>query len=377
MTQTGKAVLGAAVLMLAVWMASKQFQEKSSPAATGRSPQQQSPTPVVKPSAEEEHLKSHTAYKRRVQDDWASILKWLSSTPRPTEEELQARFLATRIAWAEMDPQALAAAIQALLETGVDATTGLDFQVGLHGLLVGWPTLRVFLLDILAASDPEMASTIASQLLDTTNSADEFATALKSLTRDSLGQADDAALLARFDQMLGHSDWQTSRGFAEAFDLARFIGTPEAALRLATWDGNPQLKAMAMDEFTAEHPEAMMEILNSDSPVSGTPRANIMARADPSSSTQLESVDAYLRRPDLTPEEAATFLKSFPLRSATTGFRLYGKTPSPYTLEQIKAGDLAARELVEEWLVDSALDPLRLELLSLQARLTKWVQQAE
>ena len=377
MTQTRNAVLGATVLLLALWIASKQLREKSSPTSTERNSQRGVSTLIAKPSEEEEYLQSQKASKLRVQDDWASLVKWLGSSPRPTEEEMRARFLATRIAWAEMDPQALASAIQALLDTGVDATTGLNFQVGPHGLLVGWPTLRVFLLDILATSDPEMASIIASQVLDTTASADEFANALKSLTRNSLGQADDGELLTRFDQMLGRSDWQTSRGFAEAFDLARFIGTPQAAQSLAAWDGNPALKAMAMDEFTAEHPEAMMEILNSDSPVSGTPRANIMARADPSNSTQSESVDAYLHGPDLLPEEAATFLKSFPLRSATTGYRLYGKTPSPYTHEQIKAGDLAARELVEKWIADPALEPLRPELLSLQTRLTKWVQQAE
>ena len=102
-----------------------------------------------------------------------------------------------------------------------------------------------------------------------------------------------------------------------------------------------------------------------------------MARADPSNLKQLDSVDAYLRRPDLSPEEAATFLKSFPLRSATTGYRLYGKTPSPYTYEQIKAGDLAASQLVENWTADPTLEKFRPELLSLQTRLTKWVQQAK
>ena len=45
----------------------------------------------------------------------------------------------------------------------------------------------------------------------------------------------------------------------------------------------------------------------------------------------------------------AAFLDSFPLCSATTGFRLYGRTPAPYNCEQIKAGDLAVKEQVAPW----------------------------
>ena len=377
MTRAWKATLGAAALLLALFFASQQLQKNSSAATVEKSRHHLRTSPTAKPAEENESSHSPSASQPSIQDDWAALLKWLGSSPRPTDEEVCARLLAARLSWTQMDPQERADAIAELLASGVDAITGLDFQVGPHGLLAGWPTLRVFLLDILATSDPEMATVTASQVLDTTASAEEFATALKSLTRDGLARAENKELLVRFGQMLGHQDWQTSRGFAEAFDLARFIGTPEAALRLAAWEGNAQLKSMALDEFTADHPEAMMEILASDSPVSGTPRASIMARADPSNLKQLDSVDAYLRRPDLSPAEAATFLKIFPLRSATTGFRLYGKTPSPYTYEQIKAGDLAASQLVENWTADPTLEKFRPELVSLQTRLTKWVQQAK
>ncbi len=377
MTQAQKVALGAALLLLALWVASQQLPKNSSADALEKNHRRPHAVQSAKPTEEDEPIDSLSEPKPSVQDDWASLLKWLTSSPRPTTEEIRSRLLAIRLLWTQMDPQERAASIAELLASGVDATTGLDFQVGPHGALVGWPTLRVFLLDILATSDPEMASATANQLLDTTASADEFATALKSLTREGMSRADDGELLVRFDQMLGHPDWRTSRGFAEAFDLARYIGTPEAALRLAAWEGNPQLKSMAMDEFAAEHPEAMMEILDSQSTVSASQRASIMARADLSNSTQLDSVDGYLRGPDLSPVEAATFLKSFPLRSATTGYRLYGKTPSPYTYEQIKAGDLAASRLVEEWAADSALEKFRPELLELQTRLTKWVEQAK
>ena len=376
MSQARKGALGAAILLLALGLASQQPWKTSTTAAVERIRYRPSAAPAVVSTEEAEPIPFPGPSDPSIQDDWAALLKWLKSTPSPTEEKIRSRLLAIRLAWTQLDPQERAAAIAELLASGIDAATGLDFQVGPHGLLAGWPTLRVFLLDILATADPEMASATASQVLDSTTSGDEFATALKSLTREGIARADDSTLLERFDQMLGHTDWQRSHGFAEAFDLARFIGTQEAARRLVTWQGNPELKSMAMDEFAADHPEAIMEILAGDSPVVDTPRASIMARADPSQNTQLDSVDDYLRRPDLTPAEATTFLKSFPLRSATTGYRLYGETPAPYTFEQIKAGDLAAAQLVETWIADPALEKLRPELQSLQARLTKWVEQA-
>jgi hypothetical protein len=374
MTSARKGMRGLAVLSLAIVAALWFSNERASVAESEKTtpPSRQRPT-----RTEPDETSVNAASARRVRQDWEALLKWIRSSPPPGKEEIRERLLATRAAWAEIDPQVLASVIRELLESGDDAATGLDFQVGLHGLLAGWPTLRVFLLDVLAISDPEMAMTTARDLLDKTPSPDEFATGLRSLTRQGMGRADDGELLSRFDAMLGHRDWRGSSGFAEAFDLARFVGTPAAARSLAAWDGNPALKSMAMDEFAAEHPGAMLEALNDEPGVSGIVRASLMARANPADPSQLGSVDAYLRKPELSNEEAAAFLKTFPLRSATTGYRLYGQTPSPYTFEQIKSGDLAAGGLVNTWVTDPALAKYRPEILSLQKRLSKWIDQAK
>ena len=331
------------------------------------------------PDFEAERETSDATARRRIEADWAGLLRWLASTPRPSAEEIRARLLETRISWAEMDPQVLAETLDRLLKSGDDLVTGLDFKVGLHGFLSGWPTLRVFLLDVLAASDPEMAAEIAGQLLKTTSSANEYATALRSLTRPGMGRATDADLLSHFAKLLGRDDWQRERGFAEALDLARFLGSTEAAAQLAGWSGNPALKAMALDEFAADHPQAILQILNSsqDPALAGSTRANLVARADPGKPEQLAAVEAYLRDPGLPPEDATAFLKSFPLRSATTGYRLYGKTPAPYTRETIAAGDRAALDRVRQWANDPAMANYRPEIQSLEKRLELWTRQAE
>lgn len=376
MTTARKGATGLAILSVAVIVALWFSGEK---ATVAESEKEKAPLPSrqrsTRPEPDEAGINAASA--RRVRQDWEALLKWIHSSPPPEKDQIRERLSATRIAWAEIDPQVLAVAIRELLESGDDAATGLDFQTGLHGLLAGWPTLRVFLLDVLAISDPEMAKATASNLLDKTSSPDEFATALRSLTRQGMGRADDSELLARFGAMLDHRDWQGSRGFAEAFDLARFVGTPAAARSLVAWDGNPALRSMAMDEFAADHPEAMLEILNSESRVSGALRASLMARANPADPSQMDSVDAYLRRPELSGEEAAAFLKTFPLRSATTGYRLYGLAPAPYTFEQIKTGDIAASGLVSTWAADPALEKYRPDILSLQKRLSKWIDQAK
>ena len=316
------------------------------------------------------------AARRKILTDWENLMKWLDSHPPPTPEEIQARLLATRVAWAGMDPQLLAEMLKKLLASGDDMATGLGFKVGPHGFLNGWPTLRIFLLDVLAASDHEMAAAIAKDVLDKTPSPDEFAIALRSLTREGMGHASHAELLSRFEQMLGRPEWGNSAGFAEALDLARTIGSPEAVKLLATWNGNPSLKSMAMDEFAAEHPAQMLEILADEQDLGGLVRANLMARADPTDPKQLAAVDAYLRSPARLPEEATAFLQSFPLRSATTGYRLYGKTPAPYNHDQIVAGDRAALERVNQWVNDPALEMYRADLLPLQQRLATWTEQS-
>ena len=380
MNQARRKAMGFAVLLAAVIAAISLAQEKSV-----------NPAPASKAGAATRERSSHLnsgldpvdgknvqrADTRKIQNEWDALIQWLRAVPPPSAQEIEARLLATRVAWTTTDPQARAEALRNLLETGQDAVTGLNFKVGNHNLLAGWPTLRVFLLDVLSTSDPEMAAAIARQLLDSTATPDEYATALRSLTRKGIARADDNELLSRFGQMLDHPQWDQSAGFAEALDLARLVGSEDAARALAAWHGNPDLKSMAMDEFAAEHPDAMMKVLDIESSVTGKSRARLMARADPVDADQLAAVDAYLRSPDRTDDEAAVFLKLFPLRSATTGFRLYGKPPSPYNLEQIKAGDRAAIDRVDAWVGDPSLAKYRPYIASLQQRLAGWIAQAE
>ncbi len=324
--------------------------------------------------ASERSVTDRTA-RLRIERDWANLLAWLRTDPKPNAEEILLRMKATRKAWAEADPQTRAETIAKLLESGADAATGLDFRVGVHGMLASWPTLRVFLLDLLAVSDPKIAVATARKLLDKTTSPDEYATALRSLTCEN-SRASGSELHARFEYMLAQREWQTSRGFAEALDLARYLGTSDAARQLATWKGALTLKTLAMDEFTAAHPQAMFTALEEEALTGNPPPVNLIARARPEDPAQLAAVDRYLKTPSLTDEDAVAFFSIYPLRGATTGHRLYGKLPAPYDFEQIQAGDLAALRQVERWAEDPKMEKYRPEIQALRQRLSEWVSQA-
>ena len=375
------ALLLAAAMATGAWLLSRPTPPAAS-TVPGQSPAPaRSPRDRAEPVFDESSRRlSDAASRRTITADWEDLLRWLETEPRPTSGEIIARFAETRQAWAEMDPQVLAGVLAELLESGDDRATGLDFKVGVHGLLSSWPSLRVFLLDVLATSDPELAAATARDVLGKTESANEFAIALRSLTRPGMGRADDAELLGHFSQLLDRPAWHSEQGFAEALDLARTIGTPAAAGKLAAWDGNPALKQMALHEFAAGHPAAMLEALTEDGFAEVLPeasRAQLLARADAADPEQTGMLEHYLRSPELETNEARLFLESFPLRSATTGYRLYGKTPAPYTRGMIAAGDRAALEMAERWAADPTLARHHPAIQELRQRLTEWVRQAE
>jgi hypothetical protein len=347
----------------------------------GNSPSSETPhasgPATTRPDPAKEREVRDATSRARILNDCKDLETWLGSDPKPSEKAIQARLLAMRSEWVAYDPQVLSETIGKLLDSGEDRKLGLPFKVGPHGMLRGWPTLRVFLLDALALSDPEMAMRIARGLLETTNSPDEFAVALRSLTRTGIARADDAELLTRFSEMLGHDDWRSSAGFAEAFDLARYVGSPAAARLLAEWTGNPGLRAMALNEFAAEHPAEAMQAVGSLAEQDPVTRAAVMARADPADPAQMEAVENYLRKPGLTDEEATAFLRAFPLRSTTTGFRLYGDVPAPFNRERIIEGDRAALTMVERWAADPAFEKLHPQVQALQKRLATWIEDAK
>lgn len=367
-------VISALALLAAglVW----RWRDSVSPVESVSEPPPPRVVSAPREDGEEDFAAIDAAVRSKVLADWKELRAWLATNP--PEEEVRQRLEELRELWVTLDPNGLAAVLRELLERGEDAPTGLTFRVGTHGMLSGWNTLRVFLLDVLTAADPESSAAIAKRLLDSTSSAEEFAVALRCLTHEGPGRADARELSERLDVLLGRGEWSRSPGFAEALDLPRAIATSRAAGQLMAWQGDRNLRSMALHEFAADHPSAVLEALAGESGRALDPqtRATLMARARADDPAQLAVADAYLRQPGLSPAEATAFLKAFPLASATTGDRLYADSPAPFTRERIVAGDRAALDQVRAWLEVPDLQGVRPDLEALEKRLEVWVKQA-
>lgn len=301
-------------------------------------------------------------------DDPAALKQWLSNT---------------RNRWLEEEPDVVAQTIAQLLRSGADAQTGIPFETGPGRALRGWPTLRVFLLDMLSITDPDLAMEIGREILNSTTSAEEFAVALKPMTLGGPWRASDEELAGYFSKMLDTPAWQNSAGLAEALDLSRIAASPEVVGTLAHWvdQSPPALKAgsFALHETAAEHPALVSELISTDDTLFAKQpdlRASLMARANVSDGAQASQVEAYLKNPAISHAEKQQFLTLFPLRSATTGYRLYGKPPSPFQKDQVAANDRVALGMVSAWKSDPDLAGLAGDFATLEGRLQSWARQA-
>jgi hypothetical protein len=317
----------------------------------------------------------------RLAGDWRELLDLCHRDHDPESRIKQ--LAATKERWLEEDPQLLAGVIGQLLRQGDDAATGIPFETGPGGALRGWPTLRVFLLDLLAVTDPDLAGVIAREVLASTASAEEFAVALKPLLFGGPWQAPDPELQGYFSKLLGNPAWQDKVGLAEALDLARVAASPGTTAMLARWvDRSPsaaEAGIMALHETAARNPRLVVDLVATDATLfSSRPdlRASLLARATVTDPRQAAGVESYLKDPSIPAAEKQHFLGLFPLRSATTGYRLYGNTPAPFDRTTVRADDHSALEAVIRWGADPALSPLAGEIHDLERRLRGWIRQA-
>lgn len=237
--------------------------------------------------------------------------------------------------------------------------------------------------DVLAVTDPDLAGVIAREVLATTTSGEEFTVALKPLLLGGPWQAPDGELEAHLTRLLENPAWQDQVGLAEALDLPRVAASHGSAEILARWvDRSPPAKAageMALHETAATNPSLVIELVAGDRQLFHDEpdlRAGLLARATASDPAQTASLGDYLKDPAVSLDEKQRFLSLFPLRSASTGFRLYGSPPAPYDAASVKADDKAALEVVKQWKRDPALSSLQGDLATLEERLQAWVAQS-
>lgn len=279
------------------------------------------------------------------------------------------------------------AAIRRFLDSGNDIPTGNDFQLGAGGLLVNSPSLRVFLLDLLAEVDPQAAVAYSRRILETPVSPDEWAVALRNVARFDSAPGTREFLEQKTEAMLRQEPWvnNPSTGFLEAFDVAVQLGgsklLPPLTDLVQRKDNQAVAHAafLALDRMVVREPAQMLDVLEQHSEMMEgreQTRANYFARADVGDPTQREVLERYLLDAKRQASELQSFAGVFPNANYMISHNLLTSNVTPDGAARARR-DSDALRVVGEWLEDPRFAPVKPHLLKIQQRLQEFRRQAE
>jgi hypothetical protein len=311
---------------------------------------------------------------------------WQKLQGRPNAALTRASLAELRAALSALSNDAALADIRQFLDSKTDATTGLGFKLGRDGKLEEAPTLRTFLLDEMATRDPSAAAEYAKLILQSKDSADEWAVALRNVARGDTTAESRALLQQKTEELLRYEPWQNqpSVGYLEAFDAAVYAGGTNllpALSELVRRKDNPAVahaSFLALDRLVLNDPMATLGALRSAPDwMQGREetRANYFARADVRDPAQRQILEEYLSDPRITTAELNAFAGVFPNVNLMISRNLLTASPTP------QAGSLADRDaeflrIVQQWLADPRLARAQPSLSRTLLRLQEFVRQA-
>jgi hypothetical protein len=273
------------------------------------------------------------------------------------------------------------------LDSKADVDTHFCFKVGKGGFLTDAPTLRTWLLDYLAQIDPAAAASYARVILNSADSPDEWALALRDLALGDSSPDERVLLVEKTGDLLNNQDWQQNptTGYLEAFDVAVFLGDASLANPLAVLMSDPNNPAvahaafLALDRMVINNPAAILAALEADPDLMQgreNTRADYFARADVQDAQQREVLESYLLDPQIGAAEVQQFASIFPNANYMISPNLLTGNPTPNHAALV-ARDTASLQAIMEWLGDPRFANLRPELQVMQQRLQQFVQQEQ
>lgn len=293
------------------------------------------------------------------------------------------RVLGELRAWLRSLPADRAAAlIRGYLDSLADIAVPLDFAIAADGSLETAPTLRVWLLDTLTLVAPQAAAEYAQRVLASSNSADEWAVALRGY---GMGRPDDTTFLkAKAGELLARTDWRAkpSSGYLEAFDVLVHTRASEFTPQLATLVKDKQNRAVGHAAFLTLDRLIQQDVAKVLTQLQSQPelmtgreqtRANYFARADVRDPQQRTLLESYLLDPRRTPEELDTFAGIYPNANFMISHNLLTRTATPAG-EDLAAHDREALKVVESWLSDPRFATQHARLEAIQRRLRQFVR---
>jgi hypothetical protein len=267
-----------------------------------------------------------------------------------------------------------------------DALTKLQFTIEKNGLLSSAPTLRVFLLDLLAQVDPQAASQYAMQILSTPGSPDEWAISLRNYALGGSPAATHAFMESKLAEMLANGAWRNdpSVGFLEAFDTAVYTHdtalTPTLSQLMADKDNRAVAHAayLTLDRLVLSDPATVLGQLESQPDLMQgheLTRADYFARADPGDPQQKAVLESYLLDPNRTQQELNAFAGVYPNENYMISNNLLTQTQTP-TYTDIISRDRTALSVVQGWMSDPRFQTVQPQLQTMANRLQMFVNQA-
>ncbi len=272
---------------------------------------------------------------------------------------------------------AATASIVEFLTNGLDAPTGDEFSPG-DGRLEHSPSLRIFLLDLLGRlareNDRPEASALARNVLEHSDSADEWVIALRNLAWQ---QSKNRALLAeKIRALLTKPEWlaNPTAGFIHALDIVPALADPTLLPLLESLlaGSNADLQQAAANSIERLAEAAPLEVMTlliqrplllKDQPQT---RADAFAKANLVNATQRRAVESYLTRSDVGTDEKSRFLRRLAVPTTFLGDSLTGRSSAPPEPAIHAARTLPA---VRDWMSDPRFVSLQPELQALEKRL--------
>lgn len=374
-------LIGSWVLLILRFTGEADAPTPPPPTPTAQSPSADTPARESIPQPPE--AEPDSSPNPSVPEDWVEWIDAFRSLDSPAAmrdalAELREQLLS-------LPPEEAVSMILTFLESGIDVRTGLAFQVGPDGRLLGADSLRAMLLDWLFEIDPPAAAALAREALAVDGTAlapDEYTIHLRNY---GLGSEDPPAEVRQFLEnrladLIAHEPWMENptRAVAAAFEVAvhtratRFV--PDFS-RLMARD-RPQIlrsaAAVSIEHLIDAAPlDSLRELLDeADEPDPlFRARAGYFARLDPSLDGAGQILDDYLSSPGVGPEEIRFFLESFPNLNRTFSYRLFGsQNPDTFSDDHIGRFGSALRQ-VREWQADPSMSAFSETLEDLEARL--------
>lgn len=278
------------------------------------------------------------------------------------------------------DPERATAAIQAFLQSGRDIPTRQEFLIGEGGTLSSAPTMRTLLLDVLGQiskkSGSDAAAVVSRQVLETKESPDEWAVAMR-----NVGWHDPKAkpyLAGKVREMLSHEPWklQPSTGFLESFDVIVYSEDPTFIPDLANLLGGEseelrRASAVALDRLSAMAPLEVMNHLNANpGELADRPflRADYYAKTDLSNPAQRQALEVYLARGDVSLPEKTKLLKALATPASFVSENLLTASPPPEA-DDSPLRDQQLSQTLDQWMQQGRFPQLQEEMGRVRAQL--------